>query len=141
MPRGRTSKVKVAPSFKRRSPFDFENIGIQRSPGKSYRWVRKDRLEERKNSDGYQFTKPPLNTSTQSMLEGASTSEKTIRVKGMYLMERPKDISMRRKKEKEALTRHQSSGVREQMARDTERLSHKYGVDLHKYVTREKGNN
>lgn len=116
--------------MKRRTPFDFEVNGIKKDPTKAYRWVTKNRIEERKNTDGYQPVKA---------LPGHNTSDGYFHAKGMTLMERPKELEERSTKYKEHLTRTRSQATRSMLDNEAERLSSKHGRNLHKHFSAEDG--
>jgi hypothetical protein len=118
------SGVEVVKSS-RRSPFDLKNTGAKQDSTKSYRWVDPSRIEERKNADGFTFTKRS---------DGSSGNDGTIRTKGnMVLMERSRDRDEEVRREKEALTRSKTRSTREDLGRVIEELSVKHGQDLHKH--------
>lgn len=106
---------------KRRTPFDFEGQGVKRDPNKSYRWVTKNRVDERKSSDGYSFYKGQTNA-----------SDGTFQARGMILMERPREMEEKSTKYKEYLTRAKSQATRSMLEEEAERLSSKHGRNLHK---------
>ena len=122
--------IELGNTYKRRSPFDFSRIGIKPDPNKDYRWVAPHRVDERKHSDGYSFTKPA---------DGTTSSDGHIKVKNMFLMERPREMADQRRKEKDDFNRFRSSAVRTDLDDRVEALSSKHGVNLHKYVKSEDG--
>lgn len=124
-------------SRRRKSAFDVENLGIPKDPGKEYRFCDPRKVDEHKHSNGFSFTKKEGVESGP----GVSTSDGHVRVKGLVLMDRSKDLAIQSRKEKDAYNRAREKGVRAQMEERVERLSSKYGVNLHKYVTREDGDN
>lgn len=122
MGRPKKTIVEVGEKFIR-SPFALHGKGITPDPTKAYRWVRPDRIDERKYNDGY------------SIVTGGSAADGTIRTKGnMVLMERSKDKDMEVAKEKELKVRRMTSAVKAGFREEVERLSSKHGVNLHKYV-------
>ena len=112
-------------SFKNvgRSHFDLERFGVKDDPTKDRRWVAHERIEERKNNDGYTF------------VGGGKSSDGTVRTKGkMVLMERSRDRADESRIEKDLRTARQSSATKEDLGQRVEKLSEKYGINLHKYV-------
>ena len=120
-------------SSKRRSPFALDSTGAKVDPTKAVRWVDPARIEERKNADGYSFSKRADGSS-------GSAGDGTIRTKGnMVLMERSRDREEEVKRQKEALTRSKTQSTRENLGRVIEELSVKHGQDLHKHFRDEEG--
>jgi hypothetical protein len=118
-------RKKAYPSSNRRSVFDLRRHGVDEDPSKDFRWVKKDRIEERREMDGFTLTK-------------GQTSDGHVSVKGMTLMERSQDRAEESRHEKEARTREQSLSTRESVGREVEKLSSKWGMNLHKAVNVDK---
>ena len=112
-------------SFKNvgKSHFDLDRFGVKDDPTKDRRWVKEERIEERKNNDGYTF------------VSGGKSSDGRHRTKGkMVLMERSRDRADESRMEKDIRTARQSSATKEKFGQEIEKLSQKYGINLHKYA-------
>ena len=118
-----SDETKYSGSFKRKSPFDLKVHGVEARPDRDYRWVREDRVQERQNSDGY----------VKSSRKKDDLNKEPINVKGMILMDRPKEMAEESRKYKEAETRARSQAVRHNLDEEVEKMSSKHGVNLHKY--------
>lgn len=113
----------------RRTPFNLKNTGVKLDPSKGYRWVDPKRIEERKNADGFVFSKKA---------DGSASSDGTIRAKDMVLMERSRERDLESAKEKELRTMSKTRSVRQDhLSSQLEELSSRHGINLHKLVTNE----
>ena len=103
----------------RRSIFDLKRYGITPDATKDYRWVRKDRIDERKEMDGYGLTK-------------GTAEDGTTKAKGMVLMERSRDRADESRHLKEARIRQRTQSTKAIFGEEIEKLSKHYDTDLHK---------
>ena len=106
-----------------RSPFSIGKFGVKQDPNKDYRWVDKNRIEERKYNDGYEFTKD------------GSAEDGTHRTKGnMVLMERSKALADESRKKKDNKTREMTQGAKSDFRNRIENLSRSHDIDLNKNI-------
>lgn len=112
---------------KRPSAFDLQRFGIKPDDNKDYRWAAPDRVDEHKYLNGY---------SVHMAKSGEKGNEaNAIETKGkMILMERSKDIAEESKARKVLRTEAQTRSARQIDRNYIERISSKYGVDVHKIV-------
>ena len=101
-----------------RGPFSLSQFGVKEDPTKQRRWVRNDRIDERKYNDGF-------------TLVGGKATDGTVRTKGnMVLMERSRDkADVVDQKKQEAVAR-QTSTSKEDFDRRMVELSRRHGREL-----------
>ncbi len=116
----RKKKIELS-EVRRRSPFDLKIQGIKEDKTKNRRWVKKDRIGERKEMDGYR------------VVPGKS-EDGTTKVKGMTLMERDRGLAEDSARNKELLTRQRTHSYKESLGQEVEKLSQKHDMDLHKVM-------
>lgn len=105
-----------------RSPFNPQMHGIKLDPKKDYRWVKENRIGERKEMDGFSFVKPS---------DGKNTSDTRVKSRGMTFMERPKILADESARRKELKTRQMTESYKGKLKEDVERLSGKHNKNLH----------
>lgn len=124
MPKGRPRKpkIEVGERLRGRSGLNPRVHEVTPDKTKDYRWVTKNRVSERKTMDGYTPVK-------------GNAEDGTVRFKEMVLMERSKELADESRKEKQMRTRMRTQSAKEQLGTQVERLSRKYGIDLHKAMS------
>lgn len=89
------------------------------------RWADPRRVDEHKNRNGY------------TTVAGQS-SDGTVKVKGMILMERQRSLAEESQKAKEYRTKQQTQASREMLRNEAERLSRETGRDVHKLINEDR---
>jgi len=112
------------------SPFSLKSAGVTPDPTKEYRWVAPDRIDERKNSDGFSF------------VPNGKAADGTYRTRGnMVLMFRSKDRAREAEMRQRIRTLEQTTSTKESFEQEVEKLCHKYDMNLHKAVSKGSSDN